>query len=150
MPVAAESELRLGVRPGLDEVRELAQRHNLVPVTQTFLEDCETPVSAFLKLRGAGGPAFLLESAEQGQRVGRWSFIGYRPRRVIRWTLADGAQTKQKGPLLPGAALSFWSGLSPRASAGQTVATALRLRAGPAQCSRCRLARSSQRAWSSG
>jgi len=90
VPVAAESELRLGVRPGLDEVRELARRHNLVPVTQTFLEDCETPVSAFLKLRGAGGPAFLLESADQGQRVGRWSFIGYRPRRVIRWTLAEG------------------------------------------------------------
>ena len=63
--------------------------HNLVPVSQTFLEDCETPVSAFLKLRGAG-PAFLLESAEQGQRVGRWSFIGYRPRHVVRWSLADG------------------------------------------------------------
>jgi anthranilate synthase component 1 len=53
------------------------------------VEDCETPVSAFLKLRGAG-PAFLLESAEQGQRVGRWSFIGYKPRRVVRWSLADG------------------------------------------------------------
>jgi anthranilate synthase component 1 len=60
-----------------------------VPVWQTFVEDTETPVSAFLKLRGAG-PAFLLESAEQGQRVGRWSFIGYKPRRVVRWSLADG------------------------------------------------------------
>ncbi|MET0769709.1 MAG: chorismate-binding protein, partial [Solirubrobacteraceae bacterium] len=90
MPAAAESELRLGVSPSLDEVRALAARgHNLVPVIQTYLEDCETPVSAFLKLRGAG-PAFLLESAEQGQRVGRWSFIGYRPRRLLRWTLADG------------------------------------------------------------
>ena len=46
-------------------------------------------MSAFLKLRGSG-PAFLLESAEQGQRVGRWSFIGYKPRSVVRWTLADG------------------------------------------------------------
>jgi anthranilate synthase component I len=63
--------------------------HNLVPVAHTFVEDCETPVSAFLKLRGSG-PAFLLESAEQGQRVGRWSFIGYKPRRVLRWSLADG------------------------------------------------------------
>ena len=63
--------------------------HNLVPVCETFIEDCETPVSAFLKLRGSG-PAFLLESAEQGQRVGRWSFIGYKPRKVLRWTLADG------------------------------------------------------------
>ncbi len=63
--------------------------HNLVPVCETFIEDCETPVSAFLKLRGSG-PAFLLESAEQGQRVGRWSFIGYKPRKVVRWTLAEG------------------------------------------------------------
>ncbi len=39
--------------------------HNLIPVTHSFIEDCETPVSAFLKLRG-DGPAFLLESAEQG------------------------------------------------------------------------------------
>jgi anthranilate synthase component I len=63
--------------------------HNLVPVCETFIEDTETPVSAFLKLRGSG-PAFLLESAEQGQRVGRWSFIGYKPRKVVRWSLADG------------------------------------------------------------
>jgi len=67
----------------------VAADHNVVPIFETFIEDCETPVSAFLKLRGHG-PAFLLESAEQGQRVGRWSFIGWRPRDVLRWTLADG------------------------------------------------------------
>jgi anthranilate synthase component I len=77
------------VSPGLETAREAARDYNLVPVWQTFVEDCETPVSAFLKLRGAG-PAFLLESAEQGQRVGRWSFIGYKPRSVVRWTLDDG------------------------------------------------------------
>jgi anthranilate synthase component 1 len=79
----------LPVSPTAEEARGLAGEHNLIPVTHTFVEDCETPVSAFLKLRGAG-PAFLLESAEQGQRVGRWSFIGYKPRRVVRWTLAEG------------------------------------------------------------
>jgi len=67
----------------------VAADHNVIPITETFIEDTETPVSAFLKLRG-GGPAFLLESAEQGQRVGRWSFIGFEPRKVVRWTLADG------------------------------------------------------------
>jgi anthranilate synthase component I len=60
-----------------------------VPVAETFIDDCETPVSAFLKLRESG-PAFLLESAEQGTRVGRWSFIGFRPDKVVRWALADG------------------------------------------------------------
>ena len=86
MTVAAD---QLEVTPGVEEARALAGEHNLIPVCHTFIEDCETPVSAFLKLRGAG-PAFLLESAEQGQRVGRWSFIGYKPRRVVRWSLADG------------------------------------------------------------
>jgi anthranilate synthase component 1 len=66
--------------------------HNLIPVCQRFIDDCETPVSAFLKLRALAPnePAFLLESAEQGRQVGRWSFIGVRPRSVLRWSLADG------------------------------------------------------------
>src|SRR5919197_3931209 len=82
MAVAAEpSELEL--TPTLEEVRELAREHTLVPLRHSFIADCETPVSAYLKLRG-GGPSFLLESAEQGQRVGRWSFLGFRPRTVMR------------------------------------------------------------------
>src|SRR5213079_2325859 len=81
----------LDVFPTLDEVRVLARDHNLVPLRHTFIDDCETPVSAFLKLRGRNPqfPAFLLESAEQGQRVGRYSFIGVRPRSVVRWSLGD-------------------------------------------------------------
>ena len=71
------------ISPTLDEVRELARDHTLVPLRHTFIDDCETPVSAYLKLRGVG-PSFLLESAEQGQRFGRWSFLGVQPRSVIR------------------------------------------------------------------
>jgi len=67
-------------------------RPNLIPLTESFIDDCETPVSAFLKLRALAPsePAFLLESAAQGHHVGRWSFIGLRPRSVLRWSLADG------------------------------------------------------------
>jgi anthranilate synthase component I len=79
MAVAVDLELT----PSLEEVRELAKDHSLVPLRHTFIADCETPVSAYLKLRG-DGPSFLLESAEQGQQVGRWSFLGFRPRAVIR------------------------------------------------------------------
>jgi anthranilate synthase component 1 len=92
MAVAAELPT---VAPGVDEVRALARGtaaggggHNLIPLRHSFIDDCETPVSAFLKLR-EGGPAFLLESADQGQRVGRYSFIGFRPRKVVRWSLGD-------------------------------------------------------------
>ncbi len=76
-----------GVTPSLEEARALARDYNLIPLSETFIDDCETPVSAFLKLR-EGGPAFLLESADQG-RVGRYSFIGFRPRKVLRWSLGD-------------------------------------------------------------
>jgi anthranilate synthase component 1 len=92
--VAAEPGARepLTVTPSLEQARELAGTHNLIPLRYSFIEDCETPVSAFLKLRALAPsePAFLLESADQGQRVGRWSFIGVRPRDVLRWSLADG------------------------------------------------------------
>ena len=54
----------------------------LEPVVRERLADLETPVSAFAKLRRLGG-AFLLESAEGGERMGRYSFIGVAPREVI-------------------------------------------------------------------
>jgi anthranilate synthase component 1 len=87
--LAVVGSAELSVEPDLEGVRALAGEHNLIPLRHTFIADCETPVSAFLKLRDTG-PAFLLESAEQGQRVGRFSFIGFRPRTVLRWSLGDG------------------------------------------------------------
>jgi anthranilate synthase component 1 len=95
MAVAAESELKL--TPTLEEARALAGKGNVVPVCTRLLDDCETPVSAFLKLRAGepeGAPCFLLESAEQGQ-VGRYSFVGFRPRSVLRWS--DGVLSDSEG-----------------------------------------------------
>jgi anthranilate synthase component 1 len=73
----------LTLEPSLEEARGLAKDGLGVPVCARFVDDCETPVSAFLKLRGEG-PSFLLESAEQG-RLGRYSFLGFQPRAVLRW-----------------------------------------------------------------
>jgi anthranilate synthase component 1 len=47
-------------RPSLEAVRALAADHDLVPVVSELLADCDTPVSAFLRLEEEG--AFLLES----------------------------------------------------------------------------------------
>lgn len=70
-------------QPSLERVRALAaDGKTVIPLTHSFIEDSETPISAFLKLRG-DGPAFLLESAEQGNRFGRWSFIGVKPRALL-------------------------------------------------------------------
>jgi anthranilate synthase component I len=66
-----------------------AERAPVVPAVERFVDDVETPVSAFLKLRAEfEGPAYLLESAEQG-RMGRYSFLGFRPHRTLRWSLGD-------------------------------------------------------------
>ena len=77
MAVASPEAIPAGVTPTLAEARALAADYNLIPIRETFLDDCETPVSAFLKLRDRD-PSFLLESADQG-RVGRYSFLGKAP-----------------------------------------------------------------------
>ncbi len=81
--MAAAAELRHRLSPDLETARELAAEANVIPVKVSFTDDCETPVSALLKLRGEG-PCFLLESAERGQ-VGRYSFLGTSQHAVIRW-----------------------------------------------------------------
>jgi anthranilate synthase component 1 len=70
------------VRPTLEELRGARPAGRQVPLVHTYIADCETPVSAFLKLR-TDGPCFLLESAEEGQRLGRYSMIGIDPQGVI-------------------------------------------------------------------
>src|SRR5881397_731486 len=63
-------------------VAATTKARKLVPVLRERLADLETPVSAFAKLRPLGG-AFLLESAEGGERMGRFSFIGVAPRETL-------------------------------------------------------------------
>ncbi len=75
-------------RPTLEEVKKMAGQGNLVPVYREIVADLETPVSAFLKIN-RGGPSFLLESVEGGQRMARYSFIGTEPYRLSATTAAD-------------------------------------------------------------
>lgn len=98
--MAAAADFSSRLVPDRAGAAELAREHNVVPVRLSVTDDCETPVSALLKLR-EGGPCFLLESAERGQ-VGRYSFIGTRPRSVLRWS--DGVLREFPGTAMgPGA-----------------------------------------------
>src|SRR5882672_3349632 len=74
--------------PSKSEFLKLAGQGNLIPVYREILADAETPVSAYQKLRKTG-PSFLLESVEGGEHIGRYSFLGANPSKVIR---ADGPQ----------------------------------------------------------
>ncbi len=66
--------------PDEKSFRALARKkHTLIPVYRTVTADLETPVSAFLRIAAHEPEAFLLESVEGGERVGRYTFIGIRP-----------------------------------------------------------------------
>jgi anthranilate synthase component 1 len=69
--------------PTHTEFLKLAQTHTLVPLYRTLTADLETPVTAFLRLASDEPECFLLESVEQGEKIGRYTFIGIRPFRKI-------------------------------------------------------------------
>ncbi len=70
------------LNPSRSVFMEQAAAANVVPVWTEIVADGDTPVSAFAKI-GARAPSFLLESAEQSDQVGRYSFLGAGARLMI-------------------------------------------------------------------
>ncbi|MGB8478840.1 MAG: anthranilate synthase component I [Acidobacteriaceae bacterium] len=71
------------ITPTLSEFQRLARSHDLVPICKSWTADLETPVSAFLRVAYGEPEAFLLESVEGGENVGRYTFMGIRPYKKI-------------------------------------------------------------------
>ena len=67
-----------------EEFVELAKRATFVPVVKEIVADLLTPVSAFLKIAEHSDYAFLLESVEGGEHVGRYSFLAKDPFLILR------------------------------------------------------------------
>jgi anthranilate synthase component 1 len=72
------------VQPSRKEFLALASEHTLVPVCRILTADLETPVSAFLRAAWPERECFLLESVENGEQLGRYTFIGLAPfKRIV-------------------------------------------------------------------
>jgi anthranilate synthase component 1 len=99
-------------QPDFESFKKLAAQGNLVPVWVSLLADMETPVSAFAKLtRGFREPhSFLFESVEGGERIARYSYLGYAPEALIT------GSGKGKDPL--GAVEAALKGVSPAVAEG--------------------------------
>lgn len=67
--------------PDFKEFKKMSREGNLIPIYREVLADLDTPLSAFLKLKGRIG--FLLESVEGGEKWARYSFLGSNPSMVI-------------------------------------------------------------------
>jgi anthranilate synthase component I len=72
------------LRPTYNEFASLARKATLVPVIKSVMADLLTPVSAFLAIAAGEAKAFLLESVERGERIGRYTFLGARPYMEVR------------------------------------------------------------------
>jgi anthranilate synthase component 1 len=68
--------------PSEEKFAAEAVTHSVVPVWIELVADSETPLSVLSKL-GTSEPSFLLESAEQSDLIGRYSFVGAGARAVI-------------------------------------------------------------------
>jgi len=67
------------LQPDFKEFSRLAREATLVPVVKSVSADLLTPVSAFLAIADKEPYAFLLESVERGEQIGRYTFLGVRP-----------------------------------------------------------------------
>jgi len=67
------------IRPDYKEFLRLSRAATLVPVAKSISADLLTPVSAFLAVAEGEPDAFLLESVEGGEKIGRYTFLGVRP-----------------------------------------------------------------------
>ena len=70
----------------LQEAKRLASAADTILLRATRTADLETPIGAFLRLDDGVTPAYLLESVEGGERLGRYSFLGVGPRRLLEVT----------------------------------------------------------------
>ena len=66
-------------QPDFQQVSSLAREASLVPVVKSVSADLLTPVSAFLAIAAKEPHAFLLESVERVEQIGRYNFLGARP-----------------------------------------------------------------------
>jgi anthranilate synthase component 1 len=62
---------------------ELSRNATLIPVVKTLNADLLTPVGAFLSIAAKQKYAFLLESVEGGEKIGRYTFLGANPRTIL-------------------------------------------------------------------
>ena len=76
------------LKPTLEDVIQLQSEGNLVPIYAEVPADLETPVSVYLKVADAPH-SFLLESVHGGEILGRYSFIGTDPYKVLQFPATE-------------------------------------------------------------
>lgn len=64
---------------GLEEVKKLAKSYNKIPVSLEMYMDFQTPIAILSRIKERYDRYFLLESIEGGEKIARYTFIGFNP-----------------------------------------------------------------------
>lgn len=80
--------------PTKHEIQELLMDYDLAPVFYEVLSDTYTPVHLFNALKAGNETCFILESVDNSQQWGRYSFIGIRPKLEVRIEQGEGVTVR--------------------------------------------------------
>lgn len=85
------------IRPELEEAKKIAeeQEFQIIPISMELYSDLLTPIEVLRKLKNVSKHCYLLESAEDNQNWGRYTFLGYDPK--LELTCVDGKVTITAG-----------------------------------------------------
>ncbi len=78
------------LRPTIEEAKALTG-YSLIPVCREILSDIKTPIEVLRILKNVSRHCYILESVENQEKWGRYTFLGYNPELEI--TCLDGTMT---------------------------------------------------------
>lgn len=73
------------IYPGIEEIRKFKEsgEYDIAPVAMEMFSDMVTPIGVVMNLKSISSHAFMLESVDQGETWGRYTFLGYDPKFCI-------------------------------------------------------------------
>lgn len=71
----------------LEEARHIADGFPVAPISKEIMADCRTPMEVLGILKDVSSHCYMLESVENQERWGRYTFLGYDP--VMEITCTD-------------------------------------------------------------
>ncbi len=76
-------------KPSLSEAKQLANGYTIIPISYEIFADIKTPIAVLQSIKTISNQYYLLESVENGQKWGRYSFLGFNP--IVELKCKDGA-----------------------------------------------------------
>lgn len=85
MGIMSAERSRIMLKPTLEQAKELTG-YSVIPVCREILSDFTTPIEALKKLRRVSRHVYILESVENQEKWGRYTFLGYNPKLELTCT----------------------------------------------------------------